>query len=94
MIILPVRLHDGNLKIMVITGISVGSLFESFFRIANPDNRCSWIANPAELVVDAQDEKIRTALIFHIVHLARFFLDNVVKGPYFILVEGEVGIFG
>ena len=79
---------------MVITGISVGSLFESFFRIANPDNRRSWIANPAELVVDAQDEKIRTALIFHIVHLARFFLDNVVEGSYFVLIEGEVGIFG
>ena len=79
---------------MVITGISVGSFFESFFRIANHENRCNWITNPAEQVVDAQDEKIRTALIFHIVHLARFFLDNVVKGPYFILVEGEVGIFG
>jgi len=34
---------------MVITGISVGSFFKSFFRIVNPDNRCSWIANPAEL---------------------------------------------
>ena len=39
---------------MVITGISVGSLFESFFRIANPDNRCSWIANPAELGANCQ----------------------------------------
>ena len=79
---------------MVITGISVGSLFESFFRIANPDNRCSWIANPAEQVLDAQDEKIRTALIFHIVHLPGFFPDNVVEGSYFVLIEGEVGIFG
>ena len=79
---------------MVITGISVGSFFESFFRIANHDNRCNWITNPAEQVLDAQDEKIRTALIFHIVHLARFFLDNVVEGSYFVHIEGEVGIFG